>query len=113
MIATEPRPNLPNAEPFIRVERTRMCAKVRAEQDASKHDPNKWLGVRETEGQVSRCALSFGSFLWARKEKIASVAAEIFNLFISGDKKGLLKEAFFRGMQKVSFDNFCYYSSSN
>jgi hypothetical protein len=67
--------SLQSVEVFIGDERTRTCAKVRPDQDASEHDRNKWLGARaallEQKGQVTRGALSFGSFLWARKEKNA------------------------------------------
>ena len=76
-----PRLSLLSGEVFIGVERTRTCAKVRPEQDASEHDRNKWLGARVAAGQATRGALSFGSFLWARKEKNAPVAAEMVNYF--------------------------------
>ena len=73
--------SLLSAEVFIGVERTWTDAKVRSEQDARGHEPNKWLGARAAVRPSDRGALSFGSFLWARKEKNAPVAAEMFNYF--------------------------------
>ena len=50
-----------------------------ARQDVSPERPLSILGARAVVRPSDRGALSFGSFLWASKEKIAPAAAEISN----------------------------------
>ena len=49
-----------------------------ARQEVFLSDPDQLLGVRAAVRPSDRGALSFGSFLWARKEKSAPAAAIVF-----------------------------------